>query len=261
MRVGFYQFAPVFGDKPSNLEKIAKIHNISADLIVLPELCNTGYLFKSKNELKALAENIPNGETTKLLLQIARSKNIAIVAGLAEKDKGNLYNSAVFVTPSGKVYTYRKAHLFCDEKFYFSRGNTKFQAYKYKNTKIGMLICFDYIFPEATRSLVLKGAEIICQPSNLILPYAERVTISRAIENRVFIILANRIGFEKRGKKHIQFIGGSQIVSPTGEVLAKAAHDSEEIKIVNIYHKLAINKNVTRYNNILKDRRTDLYFK
>ncbi|MBS4015156.1 MAG: acyltransferase [Candidatus Latescibacteria bacterium] len=261
MRIGFYQFSPIFGDKQANHDKIAKLFNVNTDLIVLPELCNTGYLFKSRTELKNLAENIPNGETTRLLMQIARKKNLAIVAGLAEKYKGILYNSSVFVTPSGKVHTYRKAHLFCDEKFYFTRGNTKFQAYKYKNSKIGMLICFDYIFPEACRSLVLHGAEIVCQPANLILPYAERVTISRAIENRVFIVLANRIGFEKRGKKHIQFIGRSQIVTPTGEVIAKASYDEEEIKIVNIYHKLAINKNVTKYNNILKDRRVDLYFK
>jgi predicted amidohydrolase len=261
MRIGFFQFSPVFGDKQGNHDKIAKLFSVSTDLIVLPELCNTGYLFKSRTELKNLAENIPNGETTKLLMQIARKKNFAIVAGIAEKYKGNFYNSAVFVTPRGKVYTYRKAHLFCDEKFYFSRGNTRFQAYKYKNSKIGILICFDYIFPEACRTLVLHGAEIVCQPANLILPYSERVTVSRAIENRVFFVTANRIGFEKRGKKHIQFVGRSQIVSPTGEILAKASYDEEEIRIVNIYHKLAINKNVTRYNNILKDRRVDLYFK
>ncbi len=194
-------------------------------------------------------------------MQIARKRNFAIVAGLAEKYKSNLYNSAVLVTPRGNVYTYRKAHLFCDEKFYFSKGNTPFHAYRYKNAKIGMLICFDYIFPEASRSLMLNGAQIICHPSNLILPYAERVTVSRAIENRVFFIMANRIGFEKRGKKHIQFIGRSQIVSPTGEILAKASADQEEIKIVNVYDKLALNKDVTRYNHIIKDRREDLYFK
>lgn len=261
MRIGFYQFSPVFGDKQHNLSKIAKLNNVSTDLIVLPELCNSGYLFKSRTELKNLAENIPNGETTKLLLQIARKRNFAIVAGLAEKYKSNLYNSAVLVTPRGNVYTYRKAHLFCDEKFYFSKGNTPFHAYRYKNAKIGMLICFDYIFPEASRSLMLNGAQIICHPSNLILPYAERVTVSRAIENRVFFIMANRIGFEKRGKKHIQFIGRSQIVSPTGEILAKASADQEEIKIVNVYDKLALNKDVTRYNHIIKDRREDLYFK
>jgi predicted amidohydrolase len=260
MRIGFYQFAPILGNKEANLEKIEKtLLGINTDLIVLPELANTGYLFRSRSELSLLAEKIPEGETTQLLLRIAEKKNFAIVCGLAEKDKNQLYNSAVLVTPQGKVYTYRKAHLFFEETLLFKPGNIKYQAIKYRNTKIGIIICFDYMFPEATRSLALDGAEIICHPSNLILPFGERITVSRAIENRVFFIMANRTGFEKVGKKHLQFWGRSQIISPTGEILAKAGAENEEVQVVNVYHKLASNKNVTKYNNIFKDRRTELY--
>ncbi|MCS7257806.1 MAG: acyltransferase [candidate division WOR-3 bacterium] len=261
MRIGFYQFAPILGNKVANLEKIERtLNTLNTDLIVLPELATTGYLFKSRAALMPLAEKIPDGETTQLLLKIAKKKNFAIVCGLVEKENNNLYNSAVLVTPQGKVYTYRKAHLFFEEKLIFKPGNIRYRAVKYKNTKLGIIICFDYMFPEATRSLALDGAEIICHPSNLILPFGERVTISRAIENRVFFIMANRVGFEKIGKKQVQFWGRSQIISPTGEILAKAGADNEEVQVVNVYHKLASNKNVTKYNNIFKDRRVDLYY-
>jgi predicted amidohydrolase len=260
MRIGFFQFSPVFGNKKANLIKITRaLLNVNADLIVLPELCNTGYLFKSRKELFDLSEKIPKGETTETLLTIATKKKIAIVAGLAERERKNVYNTAILVTSNGKVKSYRKAHLFYEEKFIFSPGNTKFKAVRCGNAKIGLLICFDWIFPEASRSLALSGAQIICLPSNLILPYAESVTVSRAIENRVFFIMANRIGAEKRGKKVIQFIGRSQIISPTGEILAKATSDEEIVKIVNIDPVKALNKFVTRYNNVFTDRRRHLY--
>lgn len=260
MRIGFFQFSPVFGNKQANLDKITRtLNNTNADLIVLPELCNSGYLFKSRKELLGFAEPIPAGETIKTILSIARKRNMSVVCGLAERAKNRVYNSAVLITPRGKISTYRKAHLFSEEKFIFNPGNTSFKAIRCANTKIGMLICFDWVFPEAARSLALDGAQIICQPSNLILHYAESVTISRAIENRVFFIMANRTGAEKRGKKVLQFTGRSQIISPSGEILAKATNDEEVVKIVNIDPVKAINKFVTRYNDIFKDRRKELY--
>lgn len=260
MRIGFFQFSPVFGDKTTNLQKITQtLSKVSADLIVLPELCNTGYSFKDRQELFHLSEKIPDGETTQTLLTLAKEKNLSIVAGLPEQKNRRVYNSAILVNPKGKVAIYRKAHLFFEEKFIFDQGNTVFTAYKCDSVKIGMLICFDWIFPEAARSLALAGAQIICQPANLILPYAETVSISRAIENRIFFIMANRTGAEKSGKKCIRFIGRSQIVSPVGEILAKAETDEEVVKIVNIDANKALNKFVTKYNNIFKDRRKNLY--
>jgi predicted amidohydrolase len=260
MRIGFFQYSPIFKDKKANLEKITRaLNNISTDLIVLPELCNTGYLFKSRKELAEFAERIPSGETTQTLIAIAKRENFAIIAGLAERNRNRIYNSAVLVSPTGKVSVYRKAHLFMEEKFIFDQGNLPFRAYNCGGVKIGMIICFDWIFPEATRSLALSGAQIICQPANLILPYAESVTVSRAIENRVFFVMANRIGAEKSGKKCIKFTGRSQIISPVGEILAKADTDEEVVKIVNIEVHKALNKFVTRYNNIFTDRRKNLY--
>lgn len=260
MRIGFYQFAPVFGDKTANCAKIKKaLAKVSADLIVLPELCNTGYSFQSRQELWDLAEPIPSGETTRLFLEIAKEKKLFLVAGLAERTDNGVYNSAIFVTPQGEVNVYRKNHLFFEEKLIFKPGNTKYNVYNCHKVKIGIIICFDYMFPEATRSLALKGAQIICHPANLILPYGERVTIVRAIENRVFFIMANRTGIECRGQRRLKFIGRSQIISPTGEILAKAKTNEETLKIVDINPKDALNKYVTPYNNIISDRRPELY--
>ncbi|MCI0472773.1 MAG: acyltransferase, partial [Ignavibacteria bacterium] len=227
---------------------------------VLPELCNTGYLFKSRKELYDFAEPVPSGETIQTFLSLARKRNLSIIFGLAERDRKKVYNSSVFISPRGKITTYRKAHLFLEEKFIFDPGNTGFRAFNWGDIKIGMLICFDWIFPEAARSLALTGAQIICHPANLILHYAESVTVSRAIENRVFYIMANRTGAEKRGKKVLQFTGRSQIISPSGEVLAKATNDEEAVEIVNIDPIKAKNKFVTRYNDIFKDRRRKLYY-
>ncbi len=260
MRIGFFQFQPIFGDKKANLQKITQtLSQIKADLIVLPELCNTGYSFKDRKEIFGLSEEIPVGETTHTFLALAKKRNLFIVAGLAEREKNRVYNSAIFVTPDQKVYTYRKAHLFFEEKFIFNRGNTKFRTCQCNKIKIGIIICFDYIFPEASRTLALAGAQIICHPSNLILPYAQKMTITRAIENRVFYIMANRIGTENRGGKHLKFNGRSQIISPTGEVLAKTNSTEEVVKIVNIEPDQALNKKVTKYNDVFKDRRPNLY--
>jgi predicted amidohydrolase len=262
MRIGFYQFSPMFKEKTENLKKIEEtLLKVNADLIVLPELCNTGYSFLSRNELKKYAEKIPDGETTQTLINMARKKNTCIVAGLAERDKNHIYNSAILVKPDGQVKTYRKAHLFYREKFIFDKGNIKFLVHPFNNVKIGVLICFDYIFPEASRSLALAGAQIICHPSNLILPYAQKATITRAVENRVFFIMANRVGQEKLGSKHLKFNGHSQIISPDGEILAKAGPNEEKVKIVKIDPTLALDKMITPYNNVITDRRTDLYYK
>ncbi len=262
MRVGFYQFQPIFGDKAKNLAKVcARLSKVKADLIVLPELFATGYLFRNRSELANMAESIPAGETTEVLLEISKTKTMHIVAGIAEKVDKKIYNSAILVCPDGKVHSYRKVHLFMNEKFLFTPGNKPFPVFDIGRVKIGMLVCFDWIFPEASRILALRGAQIICQPANLILPYAHSATLTRALENRVFLILCNRIGEEKRGKKELKFNGMSQIVDPYGKIIFRAAPDSEILKIVEIDPKQALNKKVTKYNDVIKDRRPELYHK
>jgi predicted amidohydrolase len=260
MKVGFLQFNPVFGDKDKNLATAAKLlSEVDADLIVLPELFNTGYTFLNKAELTDLSEPA-NGETYDFMLALARENNCAFAYGFAEKENDLLYDSVVLVSLDGLIAVYRKIHLFFEEKKFFQPGDTGFHVFEYKNVKLGMLICFDWIYPEAMRTLAVKGAQIILHPANLVTPYCPDAMITRAIENHVFIIMADRCGEEKRNGKTNKFIGQSEVVSPHGEILVRV-EQQECIKIVDIDPGLALDKKFNRYNDLIIDRREDLYFK
>ena len=263
MKVAFIQTDPVFGDVEGNVAAaVKKIKSLGADLIVLPELFNTGYQFRTKKEALAYAEAAPSGYTTSRLIEAARSTGTFIVAGIAEKAGRRVYNSSVLVGPGGLISVYRKAHLFSDEKRIFSPGDTPFTVHKAGPVRIGMMICFDWLFPEAARTLALKGADIICHPSNLVLPHCPESMKVRSMENRVFSITANRVGTERRIKgKALTFIGKSQVVSPRGEVLVRAPSTGSWSKVVDIDPHQARDKRVTGRNDIFGDRRGDLYFK
>jgi len=261
MKVGFYQFFPEFGNKEANIEKVlTTLENKKADLIVLPELFNTGYQFISKDEVSEFAEEIPDGLTSQSLLEISRKTNISIIAGLCEKENGKIYNTSVFVTPSGIIGSYRKIHLFFEETFWFEPGDRGFDVYSFEDINVGMLICFDWVFPEAARILSLRGADIIVHPSNLVLPYCQNAMVTRSIENSVFSITANRIGSERRGgKKELNFTGGSQVTGPRGNVLLKAGDNGEELGIVEINPYESRNKKLSEINDLFGDRRTLFY--
>ncbi|MBN1828845.1 MAG: acyltransferase [Deltaproteobacteria bacterium] len=260
MRAGFVQFNPRFGDVEGNLQRIEELlRNCNLDIVVLPELCTSGYLFTSHGEVESLAEEIPDGMSTKRLCRIARERRMVIVAGLAER-KGNLFfNSAVVVTPEGYRGTYRKIHLFYEEKLWFAPGDGEFQIYDVGFCKIGVMICFDWIFPESVRILSLKGAELICHPANLVLPFCQDAMVTRCLENRVFAITANRTGVEKRGGKSLTFTGMSQIAAPGAVILLRSTEDREEVGVAEIDVDGARNKQVNDFNNLFKDRRPFLY--
>ncbi len=262
IRVGFYQFCPVFGDKRANLQKIAEtLEKTEADLMVLPELCTTGYLFTAQDEVNELAEPVP-GPTTLFLEDLTRRKHCWLVLGMAERDElsKKCYNSAVLIGPEGHKATYRKAHLFLEEKLYFAPGDTPFRVYDLGIAKVGMLVCFDHFFPEATRALALQGAQIICHPSNLVLPdKGQQITRVRAIENRIFWVLANRYGTEERQGKKLLFTGASQLVAPNGDIVAQAPSDGESVQVVQISPAQADDKKVTAMNDLFTDRRPEMY--
>ncbi|MGB2696796.1 MAG: nitrilase-related carbon-nitrogen hydrolase [Candidatus Zixiibacteriota bacterium] len=262
MKVGFVQFCPFFGNKRKNLKKIAQlIEDVEADLLVLPELCTTGYIFKNKEELRSLAESIPDGPTVDFFKDLANEKGINLVWGMPERDYDKVFNTSVLVTSEGEIENYRKVHLYDQEKFLFTPGDRELDVVEIKGAVLGMMICFDWIFPEACRVLALKDAEIICHPSNLVLQYCQPAMITRCIENRVFSITANRYGTEQRNQRKLTFTGKSQIVSPQGEILALASSDTDEVKVVEIKPELAKDKMATPNNHLLKDRRIDFYKK
>ena len=260
MKIGFLQLRPKFGAVKENVRAAKSLlRNIEDAIVVLPELFNTGYLFRSKDELARMAEPVTTGYTVNEMKELAKKKRLTIVFGMAEKKAKKYYNSSVLVTPSGKTFSYQKTHLFDREKLFFSSGEKSFAVHTVDGVKIGMMICFDWFFPEVARVLALSGAQVICHPSNLVLPYGQEAMRTRSLENRVFSVTANRIGTEKRGTFSLTFTGNSQIVDPKGAVLASAGERSESLKIVEIDVEEANDKMVTPNNDIFKDRRVRLY--
>jgi 5-aminopentanamidase len=259
MRIGFLQLRPRFGAVKENVRKAAAIlDKVSDATIVLPELFNTGYLFRNEEEVRSLAEAVPGGFTVSEMQKVAKRRRLNIVFGMAQKRRGNFYNAAVYVSSKGKFEVYQKAHLFDREKLFFTRGSS-LKVVPAGDAKLGILICFDWVFPEVSRALALDGAQILCHPSNLVLPYAQDAMRTRCIENRVFAITANRIGSENRGSTALAFTGRSQIVNPKGEVLASAGDRSESLRVVEIDVGEANDKNFTANNHLFKDRVPSLY--
>ena len=261
MRVGVVQFAPRFGQPNANrlmLERLTR--DAEAHLFVAPELCTSGYQFTSKAELEELAEMVPNGETTQWLIELAQTTGAYFVVGLPERFKETYYNSAVVVGPEGFIGCYRKVHLYNEELQLFSRGKEPYRIYEACGARIGTIICFDWLFPEAMRSLALQGADIVCHPSNLDLTYRPEWMVVRCIENRVFTVTANRTGWEERGgKERMTFQGRSQILSPKGQVLAECGPEDEKVLMAEIDLEQARRKKVTPMNDVLKDRQPDCY--
>lgn len=261
MRIGFLQFAPVFGDITRNVDvALTRLEKVDADVMVLPELFASGYQFISAEEVHRLSEPVPDGPTTKRLLDVAKARSMTIVAGLPERSGHRCFNSAVAVTPNGLLGCYRKTHLFFEETLFFAPGDTGFQVWDIGAAKLGVMICFDWFYPEAARTLALRGAEIIAHPSNLVLPHCPDSMVTRCLENRVFSVTANRIGSEARGEKEpLTFIGSSEVVTPSGRILHRASRDQEELIVVDIDPSEARNKRLNSYNDLLKDRRPSFY--
>ncbi|MFQ5659781.1 MAG: nitrilase-related carbon-nitrogen hydrolase [Gammaproteobacteria bacterium] len=262
MRVGFYQFRPVFGKVQKNLRKVlAGLQQVDADLIVLPELPFTGYYFRDRYETVALAEDLDNSSTIDGLKAVCRERDFYLVSGFAEKHRDKCFNSAVLIGPEGLLYRYRKLHLFNEEKNWFDQGDTPLQVNTIRDAKIGIMICFDWIFPEVSRILAMEGAAIICHPSNLVLSYCQQAMITRCIENRVFAITANRFGMDKRPHGEMEFTGNSQIVAADGERIFSAPSQRQMLYITDINPEQSCDKMITAYNDVMADRRPEYYRK
>ena len=261
MSVGYYQYYPQFGAVQQNLDSvIARLESVECDLLVLPELAMSGYQFCSVEEVANLAEPVPNGVTTSRLSELAKRRGCHIVAGLPEQYAGKYFNSAVLVGPSGFLGVYRKIHLFFEETLFFSPGDLGFEVWDIGPARIGLLICFDWFYPEAARSLALKGADILCHPSNLVLPHCPDAMVTRCLENGVFSITANRIGEEARGgKPSLRFIGNSEIISPKGKILHRSPGEKAELIVLDIDPAQARDKALNPYNDLLRDRQTHFY--
>ncbi|MCG6908507.1 MAG: hypothetical protein LJE94_00110 [Deltaproteobacteria bacterium] len=260
MKIALMQFQPEFLALEKNLEKAAALlDNTTADIAVFPELFLSGYTFFDADQTKACSVPFEEGPGLNPLLQISREKSLAVCGGYAEIDGDALYNSAFFIGDGKLIANYRKVHLFDREKLYFTPGNRRFEVFEYRGVTLGMMVCFDWIFPEAARSLTLQGAQVILHPSNLVLPYCQQAMFARALENRVFIVTVNRVGTETNGPLKNTFTGGSQIVSPKGKYLVRLATNREQIETVDVDPSAALDKFITKRNHVTEDRRQALY--
>jgi predicted amidohydrolase len=258
MKLAVVQTKPIFGEVQKNIdEAIALMESSRADFYVLPELFNTGYNFSSVEEVELLSEST-EGITFTVLQAFARQRQCCIVYGFAECFNDTFYNSCALVGPSGLIGIYRKIHLYYRENIFFKPGNLGFPVFDTSLGKIGLMICFDWLFPEAARTLALQGAQLIAHPSNLVLPYCPDGMITRCLENRVFTATANRIGTEDRGGFKFSFIGKSEIVSPEGEILTRLPSHDTAIKIVDVNLDRALNKRLNEYNDIFEDRKKSI---
>ena len=256
--IGYLQCAPALGNVNETIGHIdALIRSAEgADILVLPELCNSGYNFVSYDQAQETSEEIENSIFVRYLESQCMQFKIHIVSGFNERDHNDLYNSAILVGPDGYIGTYRKLHLFMNEKDYFKPGNRGLPVFNIGTCTIGMLVCFDWIFPEAWRILALKGADIICHPSNLVLPgLAQRAIPIHALINRIFIVTANRIGAER----DLTFTGLSIIADPQGDILDQASQKDAELGIQTIDIAMARNKMITQRNDVLGDRKPEHY--
>ncbi len=265
MKIGYVQFNVEFGEVRKNIDKISELtHEKEFDLLVLPELANSGYKFSETEELEELSEEAGKGEFSRFLLKLAKEKSATIVAGFCEKEikdgKAKFFNSSILVTKKGDVKVYRKIHLYYDEKIWFTPGDSGLNVFNIDGVEIGMMICFDWFFPESARTLALKGAQIICHPSNLVMPYCQRAMFTRALENCVFTITANRTGKDVKKDGELKFTGGSIIYDPKGNVLANSDDIKEECTITEINSKIAENKNLNKKNNLFEDRYPEFYW-
>lgn len=286
-RAAAVQFAPQSMKVEENLARMATFIEKAAQegnqLVVFPELSDTGYVkwptrrteVTFAETMMKTAHTIP-GASTEALAEAARKNNVYVISGLCEKDKnvtGRLFNSCVLIDPAGTVAgLQRKISAPMAETFYFNRGDT-LEVYETELGKIGMLVCYDNLYPEPARVLTLKGMEVLAMVWNAAHPnpptiapdldiptgyqakVIEHVPIIRGMENVIFVVSSSRVGDDEFSGG--RFLGNSVISSPWGEPLALAGLDEE--KMISAELNLELLPLVRSSRVLLKDRRPELY--
>lgn len=258
MKAGFVQFAPEFCHPQKNLMMLEDFLETTdqVDLLVLPELANSGYNFSSRQQAWDNAEEVGDSRFVDMLHKYCKKRNSYIASGFNERQGDKLFNSAVLIGPDGLIGKYQKIHLFLNEKDIFTPGEAGLPVFSTPIGNLGLLVCFDWMFPEVWRILALKGADVICHCSNLVLPgFAQRSVPIHALINHVYVITANRIGQEE----HLVFTGMSTVADPLGNVVYQAGAETTEIRFFNFDLELARNKQMTPRNHLVNDRRPELY--
>jgi predicted amidohydrolase len=246
VRVAVAQIEPALGENERNLSvcltRVDEAAAAGAQLLVLPECAIPGYVFESADEARPYAEEIPGPSTEALAAACARL-GMHVVCGLLEADGADLCNTAVLVGPDGLIGSYRKTHLPFLGVDRFTRPGDELALFDTSLGRIAIEICYDLRFPEVTRALALAGADIVVLPTNWPLAAqanAELLAPARAYENRVYLLVANRVGRERT----TEFCGRSQIVDPSGARLAETDMTSEALLLAEVDVENARDKSI-----------------
>jgi predicted amidohydrolase len=267
MKIACVQTDVAFKDVNANLSLLEKTvrNEVShgTELTVFPECFITGYCFDSLEEALPFGESVP-GPATDRVSKLCAELKTSVVFGMLEKSGDNLFNVAVLIGPGGLIGSYRKVHLpYLGVDRFTTAGERPFEVFDVAGVKLGMLICYDGGFPEASRVLALRGADVIVLPTNWPPGGAYMADFSincRAMENGVYFAAVNRIGTENG----FSFIGKSRICSPVGATMMSIDDASGGVLRAEIDPALARTKRVVRVPgkhviDRMADRRPHLY--
>lgn len=267
MRIACAQYAIRDGEPETNLRRslawISSAARAGAELVILPELSNSGCDLSSRDGALGLAEAVPGGPTARAWAEAAREYGLLVVGGLLEVEGDDVYNSAVVVGPGGLLGRYRKTHFWDREKLVYETGR-ELPVFETPLGTLGLLVCYDAWFPEAIRTLAMRGAEILCVPANAPddwVPDEQRRggltmlgahAIAGANANRMYVACANRVGDGYQGR--------SLIVAPSGGVLAFGEADAEGLVISEVDAGRARHeKRLTEHSHAFGDRNEEVY--
>lgn len=272
VRIAVAQYAPHVGDAGGNLvaavEWARRAAAENVDLLVLPELAASGYVFESEAEAESTAEDAAQAPIVGALTEVCSASAMHCVVGINERAGAVRHNSAVLLGPRGHIATYRKLHLFNDEKSWFAPG-ADLPVVDLPFGRVGMVICFDLWFPEAVRTLALAGAEVIAVPTNWVASFKHTVydaagycqgnilAMAASAQNGVVMACADRVGVER----DVQFLGCSIIVGSDGWPLQGPAGPEEEALLIADVDLDAQStaRHRTPRNDLFGDRRPDSY--
>jgi len=233
VKVAFVQF-DVQKDILTNISKVSKLlHETSADIYLLPELCDGGYLYESRQDLQFSSSPINENQMAQFLKQQSQERNCTFIAGVAERGGDAIYNSAVLLSHGKLSGVYRKIHLSDLEKSIFTPGANN-NVFKVDGVTVGIQICFDLWFPEISREQLFQEVNLFCVLANFGSPVTYEIARIRAIENSTPLVLCNRVGREKNDQTDAYFLGRSSIVGKDGIYIEKGIDDIEVCMIREI---------------------------
>lgn len=261
MNVAVVQMEPAFGDLEANCARICSLlARADAPVVIFPELALSGYFFTDRQQLHQLALE-RDASLLQAIEDVATKQGKIAIVGFPEKEGDNIYNAVVLLGYQTERCYYRKVHLFYKERFVFTEGNVGFPVARVASLDlhIGLMICYDWRFPEAARTLALQGADLIACPSNLVTHIWRMAMPVRALENKVYVAVANRIGTESNGDETLSFNGRSAICGYNGSVLAELPADVEGIAVAPIEPDKTRSKSFNPINDLFADRRPWAY--